>query len=95
MMDREIPPRQVAAGRQHRSVQVGAGSSNLPHYLHSWWLRSETCTGGLVPSSTDVYAACSDCNLHCVVMVVVVYICIYIQYVIVSSEGKCIVNVCE
>ena len=43
-------------------------------YLHSGWLLSATCTGGLVHRSTGAYAACTDCNLHCVVVVVVVVV---------------------
>ena len=38
------------------------------------WLLSATCTGGLVHISTGAYIACADCNLCCVVVVVVVYI---------------------
>ena len=34
-------------------------------YLQSGWLPLSTCTGGLVPSSTGIYTACADCNLHC------------------------------
>ena len=34
-------------------------------YLHLGWLLLATCTGGLVPSSTCTYTACTDCNLHC------------------------------
>ena len=37
-------------------------------YLHSGWLLSATCTGGLVHRSTGAYTACTDCNLHCVVV---------------------------
>ena len=44
-------------------------------YLHSGWLLSATCTGGLVHRSTGAYTACTACNLHCVVVVVV-----YIQH---------------
>ena len=42
--------------------------------MHSGWLLSATCIGGLVHRSTGAYTACTDCNLHCVVVVVVVYI---------------------
>ena len=34
-------------------------------YLHQWWLPSATCAGGLFPSSTCGYIACTYCNLHC------------------------------
>ena len=38
-------------------------------HLHSGWLLSATCTGGLVHRSTGAYTACTDCNLHCAVVV--------------------------
>ena len=47
-------------------------------YLHSGWLLSATCTGGLVHRSTGAYTACADCNLHCVVVVVLVVLVVYI-----------------
>ena len=43
-------------------------------YLHLGWLLSATCTGGLVHRSTGAYTACTDCNLHCVVVVVMVLV---------------------
>ena len=46
-------------------------------YLHSGWLLSANCTGGLVHRSIGAYTACADCNLHCVVVVVVVVVILY------------------
>ena len=43
-------------------------------YQHLWWLPSATCTGGHLPSSTGTYNACTYCNLHCVVVVVCMYV---------------------
>ena len=45
-------------------------------YLHLWWLPPATCTGVLFPSSNGTYTACTYCNLHCLVLVLlVVYLC--------------------
>ena len=46
-------------------------------YLHLWWLPSATCAGGLFPSRTCIYTACTYCNLHCVVVIYTVQVAIY------------------
>ena len=39
-------------------------------------IPSTICAGGLFPSSTGAYTACTYCDLLCVVVVEVVYICV-------------------
>ena len=54
------------------------------HNLHSWWSSPAICTGGVVSLLTSPFAdvhkhmayMSAHCNLHCVVMVVVV-VCMY------------------
>ena len=58
--------------------------------LHLWWLPSATCAGGLFPSSTCTYTACTYCNLHCVVVVVAVYMWlwqVHVVMMVVSTGG--------
>ena len=35
--------------------------------------KHSTCAGGLFPSSTCAYTACTYCNLHCVVVYIYIY----------------------
>ena len=59
--------------------------------LHMWWLPSATCAGGLFPSSTGAYTACTYWSLHCVVVivVVVVYMCLWKVHVAMLVVCRC------